>query len=339
MKEGGQCTSERLVLVIMVLVGVSTSLLVLSIYLYLQNKKLFKRLRGPPGCEEPLSVLLTDKCRINSFTFLELAEAEGKRSQQSKDNLSVLSDSKSYKRDKDKQVLFQKINESKSRPALHYAGFASSKLSVGMSNSVSHSSYNSANEELEFDLYDYDNQNMLGDASDNTANSIDENFSMSELAPRKLFDSKDTIVNIADEILDNSKLTQNSFGTPVILRRGNLDSRRQIESITSDLTSSIISELSQYSHISQEMLLKDPETKNRNSNATSFIMCFDTDSINTATEINIKEENDQQNKIGYIDNVKENKYQEKSNNNFESHFIFPPIAQMDEFDLSDSDSL
>ena len=67
--------------------------------------------RGPPGCEEPLSVLLTDKCRINSFTFLELAEAEGKRSQQSKDNLSVLSDSKSYKRDKDKQVLFQKINE------------------------------------------------------------------------------------------------------------------------------------------------------------------------------------------------------------------------------------
>ena len=90
---------------------------------------------------------------------------------------------------------------------------------------------------------------------------------------------------------------------------------------------------------SQEMLLKDPETKNRNSNATSFIMCFDTDSINTATEINIKEENDQQNKIGYIDNVRENKDQEKSNNNFESHFIFPPIAQMDEFDLSDSDSL
>ena len=66
---------------------------------------------------------------------------------------------------------------------------------------------------------------MLGDASDNTENSIDDNFSMSELAPRKLFDSKDTIVNIADEILDNSKLTNNSFGTPVILRRGNLDSR------------------------------------------------------------------------------------------------------------------
>merc|ERR1711997_1087057 len=112
---------------------------------------------------------------------------------------------------------------------------------------------------------------MLGDSSDNTANSIDENFSMSELAPRKLFDSKDTIVNIADEILDNSKLTQNSFGTPVILRRGNMDSRRQIESITSDLTSSIMSELSHCSHISQERLLKDPVhiptgPRNRNSN-------------------------------------------------------------------------
>ena len=80
-------------------------------------------------------------------------------------------------------------------------------------------------QELEFDLYDYENKKMVGESSDNTANSIDENFSMSELAPRKLFDSKDTIVNIADEILDNSKLAQNSFGTPVILRRGNMDSR------------------------------------------------------------------------------------------------------------------
>ena len=119
-------------------------------------------------------------------------------------------------------------------------------------------------------MYDYENKKMVGESPDNTANSIDENFSMSELAPRKLFDSKDTIVNIADEILDNSKLTQNSFGTPVILRRGNMDSRfylsrklgfsneiifrRQIESITSDLTSSIMSELSHCSHISQEPL-------------------------------------------------------------------------------------
>ena len=61
--------------------------------------------RGPPGCEEPLSVLLTDKCRINSFTFLELAEAEDKVKDGSKDNLSVLSSNR------DKQVLFQKVQE------------------------------------------------------------------------------------------------------------------------------------------------------------------------------------------------------------------------------------
>ena len=53
-------------------------------------------------------------------------------------------------------------------------------------------------QELEFDLYDYENKKMVGESSDNTANSIDENFSMSELAPRKLFDSKDTIVRLAE---------------------------------------------------------------------------------------------------------------------------------------------
>ena len=44
---GGDRTrdSQLLMMVIMVLVGISTSLLVLSVYLYLQNKKLFKRLR------------------------------------------------------------------------------------------------------------------------------------------------------------------------------------------------------------------------------------------------------------------------------------------------------
>ena len=56
-----------------------------------------------------MSVVLNDKCRINSFTFLELAEEEGKRTQQSKDSLSVLSESKSYNRDRDKQL--QKINQ------------------------------------------------------------------------------------------------------------------------------------------------------------------------------------------------------------------------------------
>ena len=65
--------------------------------------------RRDPRTEEPLSVILGEKCRINSFTFLELADAQEKEAQ-SKDNLSVLSDNKSY-RDRERQVLFQKINE------------------------------------------------------------------------------------------------------------------------------------------------------------------------------------------------------------------------------------
>ena len=54
---------------------------------------------------------------------------------------------------------------------------------------------------------------------------MDLEFSISELAPRKLFDSTDTIINIADDILDEGKQTQNTFGTPVILRRGQYNAR------------------------------------------------------------------------------------------------------------------
>ena len=46
---------------------------------------------------------------------------------------------------------------------------------------------------------------------------------LSELAPRRLFDSTDTIINFADDIpLDNidTEKIQNTFGTPVVLRRG-----------------------------------------------------------------------------------------------------------------------
>ena len=68
-------------------------------------------------------------------------------------------------------------------------------------------------------------------------------FSFSELAPKKLFDSRDTVINIADDILgdndddndddddvaddilDENKQTQNTFGTPVVLRRGQYNAR------------------------------------------------------------------------------------------------------------------
>ena len=69
-----------------------------------------------------------------------------------------------------------------------------------------------------------------GDSVANTnpaprAGDMDLEFSISELAPRKLFDSTDTILNIADEILDEGKQPQNTFGTPVILRRGQYNAR------------------------------------------------------------------------------------------------------------------
>ena len=50
------------------------------------------------------------------------------------------------------------------------------------------------------------------------------------------------------------------------------------------------------------------------------------------------EEDNHQHKISFIDNENGNN-QQKQSNKFESHFTFPPIAQMEEFDLSDSDSL
>ena len=57
---------------------------------------------------------LADKCRINSFTFLELAEAEDKVGDESKDNLSVLTTNR------DKQLLLQKIQEVQLTPDSRY---------------------------------------------------------------------------------------------------------------------------------------------------------------------------------------------------------------------------
>ena len=80
-------------------------------------------------------------------------------------------------------------------------------------------------QELEFDLYDYEAKRMLCDTSETGDSLTNGNFSISELAPKKLFDSTDTVINIADDVLDDIKQPQNTFGTPVILRRGNYSSR------------------------------------------------------------------------------------------------------------------
>ena len=82
-----------------------------------------------------------------------------------------------------------------------------------------------SSQELEFDLYDYEAKRMLCDTSETGDSLTNGNFSISELAPKKLFDSTDTVINIADDVLDDNKPAQNTFGTPVILRRGNYNSR------------------------------------------------------------------------------------------------------------------
>ena len=80
-------------------------------------------------------------------------------------------------------------------------------------------------QELEFDLYDYEHQRMVQDTSTSAEEeeAINTQGELSELAPRRLFDSTDTIINFADDIpLDNidTEKIQNTFGTPVVLRRG-----------------------------------------------------------------------------------------------------------------------
>ena len=66
---------------------------------------------------------------------------------------------------------------------------------------------------------------MICDTSD-TGNSLEDNLTISELAPKKLFDSTDTIINIGDEVLDDQHpVCQNTFGTPVVLRRGDYSAR------------------------------------------------------------------------------------------------------------------
>lgn len=234
---------------------------------------------------ESLSLALGDMCKINSFTFLELRK-NNRCSQTVTPRMNELSETN------DNPVVFHKVKNKLEHPSSSSSGKfrrfeselykTSSRLSVGISNSISHSSYNSANEELEFDLYDYENENIVGEPEENYSQNtwqVDE-FSMSELAPAKLFPSDDTIINVDEDILDTK--VSNTFGTPVVLRRGAYN-RNQVESVTSDLTSSIMSELSLNSHISQNTLRDDHmehwglERRNKNT-VESFVMCYEDNS-------------------------------------------------------------
>ena len=64
-------------------------------------------------------------------------------------------------------------------------------------------------------------------------------------------------------------------------------------------------------------------------------MCFDTESIQTNFE-----EEEAKNVMAPTKTADEKKCfdEETSQTKFESHFNFPPIAQVEDFDLSDEDS-
>ena len=117
-----------------------------------------------------------------------------------------------------------------------------SKLSLGRSNTISHSSYNSANEELEFDLYDYGHEHIGEGVTEPMVKNTWEMdaFSMTEFVPTKLFPSDDTIVNV-NEVKSSSKISSMN-DSPILARRGDYN-QNIIESITSDLASSIMSDI------------------------------------------------------------------------------------------------
>ena len=139
-------------------------------------------------------------CKINSFTCLQLK----------KDKVNLLNEQKCEQgpsRPKDQKV-WPKV---KYRPG--YVSNSSSgnfrrfepkmyklcsKLSLGRSNTISHSSYNSANEELEFELYDYGHKHIGEGVTEPMVKNTWEMdaFSMTEFVPTKLFPSDDTIVNV-----------------------------------------------------------------------------------------------------------------------------------------------
>ena len=264
LEEGGShhCASvPYLVTAVVILSFASLILLCLCVYLFVKSRRVSPR----SVRNQSLSLAFGDMCKINSFTILELKK-NNRCSQNVTPRLNESSETN------ENHIVFHKVKHKLEHPSSSSSGKfrrfepdlykPASRLSIGVSNSISHSSYNSANEELEFDLYDYENENMVGEHEEtfNQNTWRVDDFSMSELAPAKLFPSDDTIINVDEDALETK--VSNTFGTPVVLRRGAY-SRNQVESVTSDLTSSIMSELSLNSHISQDTLREDHVIQSR----------------------------------------------------------------------------
>jgi len=145
------------VLVLLCLIFLSTSFLlwIRPGRLRVSSKSEKKRKAGEPPT-------LT---RINSFTVMQL-KAEGEPTPRS---VIEMTEQPKVKKDYNTQKSFEENGKVKSfDESGKFRRFDSdlykgaSRTSLGVTNSISHSSYNSANEELQFDLYDYDPNGMNG---------------------------------------------------------------------------------------------------------------------------------------------------------------------------------
>ena len=195
--------------------------------------------------------------------------------------------------------------------------------------SISHSSYNSANENLEFDLYDYEQDDIICDDH--------EDYSMSELVPIKLFPSNETVVNIEHEENDFIPMIP---GTEV-----------HMDSTTSDITSSTFTD--RFLPGQDTLRLEDIENFNQNDNGNDDekeeessehkynekdLFC-NRQNIGILNDLQIENHNN----MAYIEEFEDDHTQNTilSNtihsesdvpDNYTSYFSFPPMTLIDDLE-------
>ena len=89
--------------------------------------------------------------------------------------------------------------------------------------------------------------------------------------------------------------------------------------------------------------LRGDRRNNRNSNVNSLIMCFDTESIQTNDGVLDDEDNDDTAADSAaspapVSVFAAEKLAARPFKTFESHFNFPPLAQLEDIDISDEES-
>ena len=189
-------SSVVLLSAVLVLSLTCLGLLSLSMYFYKSNQVPLKtsRKRLPtPLCD--------GQCKINSFTCLQLRKNKEDIAEMVEENQNKISgklkDQRVYRNVQSRPGFLSNSSSGSFRRFEPKLRKLCSKVSLGRSNTISHSSYNSANEELEYDLYDYNQQHIGEDGHEYLIKNswLVDDFSMTEFAPANLFPSSDTIVN------------------------------------------------------------------------------------------------------------------------------------------------